>query len=352
MKKLLILFIISLLILSGCTSSPKNELTIEEVQMLARQTIDARNETTPTVSSGLVIRPVQATAQSDTQSFAQPVTEQDPVISRPVYNTATPVPTAVQFPTAIYAQPVQTVCERMRFIDDVTIPDNTLLQPGQNFRKTWRIQNAGSCTWTAGYQLVWSGGDRMGQTFAVNIPRTVAAGETVDISVDLVAPLTSGTYQSDWKMRSPSGNLFGTANAENSAIWTKIIVGTSANISTIAPGVTPVNSGCQIISVEPAYKSVLPVGAETDFYIKVMNTGNETWTSSDYDVAFIGGENMLKRPEQTRKDMPFDVAPGQTLYFGIDAVTPNRQGTYTMTMGIVRNYEVLCSMDVTIQALD
>ena len=69
------------------------------------------------------------------------------------------------------------------------------------------------------------------------------------------------------------------------------------------------------------------------------------------DIAYIGGENMLKRKEQDRKDLPMDVAPGGVLYYALDAVAPSVPGTYTMTMAVVRGYEILCSMDATITVM-
>ena len=36
---------------------------------------------------------------------------------------------------------------RATFLGDVTIPDNTLISPGQPFRKTWRLRNDGTCAW-------------------------------------------------------------------------------------------------------------------------------------------------------------------------------------------------------------
>ena len=34
---------------------------------------------------------------------------------------------------------------------DITIPDDTKMQPGQTFTKVWRLQNIGTCTWTNAY---------------------------------------------------------------------------------------------------------------------------------------------------------------------------------------------------------
>ena len=371
---LLLLLLPFLFLLAGCAGVLTNggrELTLEQVQELARQTMTARVENPQETlqpgenETGLLIRPIQKSPEAPAVGSGLNVIstpDDTTMINRPVIEIPTAIPTAVptaqpvlQFPvyteptnTPYYAQQVNTVCERVRFIDDITIPDNTVMRPGQVFRKTWRIQNAGSCAWSSGYQLVFTGGNSMGNNYAVNLPGPVAPGETIDVSVDLTAPYAYGTYQSNWNLRSPSGNVFGTSNAENNAIWAKIVVGTNANMSTVAPDITPVNSLCQLLSVVPAYRASFSPGEETDFYFRVRNTSNMLWNSSELDIAYISGENMLKRPDQTRRDLPQDVNPNGMLEYFLDAVVPETPGVYTMTMGIVRGYEVLCSMDVTV----
>lgn len=367
MKKTFLPLILFLILLTGCTGviqTGDQNLTIEQVQQFAQQTLTA--QAGPSSSDGgLIIRPVSATP---TAAASATGSNSGGGIYHPVYMppTATPEPTATipyitfpvyQQPTAAYsapnyAQQVSTVCERIRFIDDITIPDNTALQPGQVFRKVWRIQNAGSCAWSAGYQLVYTGGDAMGTNYAVNLPGAVAPGQTVDVSIDLTAPNAYGSYQSFWKLRSPAGNIFGTSNSENDAIWVKIVVGNSSNLATVAPGVTPVNMGCTLLSVSPAYRASFKRGAETDFIFQIRNNTNTYWDTESFDIAYISGENMLKRKAQTRKDLPYDVGPGGTLKYALDAVVPSDPGVYTMTMGIVRGYEVLCSMDVTVTVVN
>ena len=352
MKKI-ILFLILALLLTACaggSDSENKDLSMAEVQAMAQQTLTAEAGGAASSSSGgLLIRPVTSTP-------APTSTDDGQTISRPVYNTATPTAVTYQRATVDTSgvntiQQVSTVCERVVFLEDVTIPDNTVVAPGQTFRKTWRIQNAGSCAWSGGYQLVYVSGDKMGVNYAANLPAVVAPGETVEVSVDLTAPTALGVYQSNWKLRSPNGSVFGTSNSDNDAIWVKIIVSDTANVSTVAPGVTPVNTGCTLISVVPSYRQTFEVGEETDIYFKVRNDSMEVWSTEDMDVAFVGGTNLMKRQDQTRKDLPEDIAPGDELYYGIDAVMPDTPGVYTMTMGVVRGYEVLCSMDVTVSVV-
>ena len=370
MKKYL--FLLFVLLLTGCADIMTNgnrELTIEQVQQYAQQTmtarvVDSQGNPSDQGSAQMLIRPVQQSTPAADSGLTIISTAEDEVgqITRPVINIPTAIPTAApvvqvppvyQIPTAtpIYAQQVNTVCERVRFIDDVTIPDDTVMSPGQTFRKVWRIQNAGSCAWNSGYQLVYTGGDAMGTTYGVTLPGPVNPGETVDVSIDLTAPFAYGTYQSNWKLRSPSGNVFGTANAENNAIWVKIVVGTNANMATVAPGVTPVNNACTLLSVVPAYRASFSRGEETDIVFRVRNNTYSVWSAEDLDIAYIGGENILKRKDQTRKDLPYDVNPGGTLEYGLDAIVPDTPGVYTMTMGVVRGYEILCTMDVTVQVV-
>jgi len=367
MKKYIFLILIMLILLAGCTGTGPGgagNLSMDQVQMYAQQTMTAQASGS---SGGLMIRPVLNTPASSGSGMTVISTpDYGGTITRPVYNPPTATPYSQypyyqpqqpqQQPTNSYAVPnyaqqVNTVCERMRFIEDVTVPDNTQMQPGQIFRKVWRIQNAGSCAWSSGYQLIFAGGDAMGLNYGVNIPKAVAPGETVDISIDLTAPNAYGTYQSLWKLRSPAGNIFGTSNSENDAIWAKIVVGNSQNIATVAPGVVPLNTGCTLLSVVPAYRASFKRGEETDFIFRVRNDSGFMWDTENMDIAYIGGENMLKRKDQVRKDLPMDVAPGGTLKYALDAIVPSTPGVYTMTMGVVRGYEVLCSMDVTVNVV-
>lgn len=140
--------------------------------------------------------------------------------------TVTPVPTNTLFPTqANTATKTPIPCNRATFVKDVTIPDNTNIAPGAAFTKTWRLQNSGSCTWTTGYVLLFDNGDQM------NAPATksfttgsVAPGSTVDIEVDLTAPTTPGTYQGNFKLRSPDNIVFGINADGQGPFWVKIVV--------------------------------------------------------------------------------------------------------------------------------
>ena len=120
--------------------------------------------------------------------------------------TLTPVP-----PTPTYLPPAATAtsnCDNALFITDVTYPDNTIVPANSTFTKTWRLQNTGSCSWTPSYALAFVSGDVMNGPTAQALTGNVNPGQTVDISVNLQAPSSNGTYTGNWGLRNASGVIF------------------------------------------------------------------------------------------------------------------------------------------------
>jgi hypothetical protein len=137
-----------------------------------------------------------------------------------------PEPTPVASSTAT---PGLTECtDKASFVADVAIPDDTNIKPGGSFKKTWRILNAGTCSWDSGYSVVFASGERMGATSPTALPGVVQPGSTVDISLDLVGPASSGTYKGNWLLRNPAGALFGVGSQGDQPFWVQIVVGATA----------------------------------------------------------------------------------------------------------------------------
>ena len=97
---------------------------------------------------------------------------------------------------------------RAAYVADVTIPDNTKLDKGEAFVKTWRIRNSGTCPWDEGTKLVHISGETFGASESVDVSST-APDAQVDISVSMTAPTDPGTYRSDWQLQDPSGKAYG-----------------------------------------------------------------------------------------------------------------------------------------------
>jgi hypothetical protein len=123
--------------------------------------------------------------------------------------------------TPVPPTPIPTTCDKAQFITDVNVPDGTVFNPETSFTKTWRLKNVGTCTWTTAYSIVFSKGESMGATTA-SMPRSVAPGESVDISVVLTAPSSSGHYRGYWKLRNGAGTQFGIGTFGTAAFWVDI----------------------------------------------------------------------------------------------------------------------------------
>ncbi|MBQ4512104.1 MAG: hypothetical protein II969_03860, partial [Anaerolineaceae bacterium] len=95
------------------------------------------------------------------------------------------------------------------FIEDVTVPDGMVFDPGESFTKVWRLKNTGTCTWNRSYRVVSSGLFHMGGSQYAYLTGNVEPGETVDISMDLTAPVVYGDFKSEYLLVDGNGNRFG-----------------------------------------------------------------------------------------------------------------------------------------------
>ena len=130
----------------------------------------------------------------------------------------TPVPTPA--PTPEVAAMVETTptleataettstCLNASFVVDVTIPDNTQLDNEEEFVKTWRVRNSGTCAWPEDAVLAFSSDAQMGAPDSVEVG-VIEPGETVEVSVEMKAPADPGRYTGVWRMKTVEG-FFGT----------------------------------------------------------------------------------------------------------------------------------------------
>lgn len=142
-------------------------------------------------------------------TLAAPLPTTTNAIPSPTYTVPAPTsqpPTSVP-PTAIRATATSN-CNRVSKVEDVSIPDGTILNPNQAFTKTWRLTNGGTCSWTPAYALTFSSGNSMSGPATRALTGNVDPGQSVDLSVDLTAPAEAGEYTGYYKLRDASGVLF------------------------------------------------------------------------------------------------------------------------------------------------
>ena len=196
-------------------------------------------DATPTLSVDAIYTAAYQTlaAQQATQLALTPPTE-------------TPSPTPLPSPTLIPTQSTPfgspttasggggaSGCDSSVFVSDVTVPDGTVMAPGQSFVKTWAVMNNGTCAWSTSYKLAFISGEQMDGS-SVSVPSSVPAGQQAQLSVNLTAPITAGDYTGYWRLQNDKGEFFG-----NSVYVTIKVSGgsstSSAATDTPEPSATP-----------------------------------------------------------------------------------------------------------------
>jgi len=193
----------------------------------------------PGASAPTPTNPVSAAGTFAAQTAIFQLTKSALVPTQPPLATSTSLlPSNTPIPPTQVPSRTPVPCNLAVFVSDVNYPDKTTVPAGASFTKTWRLQNAGSCTWTSGYSVVFVQGDRMGAPDSVPVTSgTVPSGAQVDVSVPLLAPAVPGTYHGDYLLRAPDGTRFGIGPIGASVFWVEIIVppSTSTPTSTATP---------------------------------------------------------------------------------------------------------------------
>jgi hypothetical protein len=195
-------------------------------------------EATPTLSVGAIQTIAVATFSDGLTQTALAAPTNTPVptntlsatFSAPTFANVTP------FGTSIISSSPVAVCNGLAYVNDVTIPDNTPMTPGQAFTKTWKVRNSGTCAWDAGFKFALTGGDAMGGA-TYSLPQSVPANTQIDISIAMTAPSKTGSIRGNWRMSTAAGQFFG------DEIYVVVLVGgaggTATNTSAPAPTETP-----------------------------------------------------------------------------------------------------------------
>jgi len=195
-----------LLLLSACgpttppTSAAEYIATQVEATFQAQATLD--------MAETLIARMTQQ---------AIPTATFTPLPTATLLATPTTLPTPTQQPTtAIYVPPAVTstptrtaLCLHATLISDGDIPDGKEMSPNQAFTKTWTFKNTGTCTWTTEFDIFFVSGDQMSAPSVLDFPQTVKPGESVTISIPMVAPSAPGTYTGYWIFADQGAKRFG-----------------------------------------------------------------------------------------------------------------------------------------------
>ena len=96
----------------------------------------------------------------------------------------------------------------LTFLNDLTIPDGTIVQPGEHLDKRWQVENSGDCNWMSDYRL------RLVSGPAMEVPVEQAlyparGGVQAELRMVFTAPEEAGLYRSAWQAYNSQGEAFG-----------------------------------------------------------------------------------------------------------------------------------------------
>jgi hypothetical protein len=192
-------------------------------------------------NASIIATGVAATVQAQNTQLAAVPPTLPPVVTPNLapLGSATPVVTVAPptAPTGLGSNQ----CTASATFKGETIPDGTIMSPGQAFLKTWHIQNSGTCTWDSTWKWVYSSGDLMGAAIVYPFPGVAVPGQTADVGITLVAPATNGTYTGYWKLQSRWGTVF--TDVSGNAYSVRIVVGNATPANNKTPsmyGITAV----------------------------------------------------------------------------------------------------------------
>ena len=197
-------FLTMAVILAACSANATPTLpplanvepTLNAVRTQAAGTIAAALTAQPTATE------LPATSTTAPSATLAPSATMAPTATTAPVNTLapatkTPAPLATTGPTAaVTSTLIVSGCK-------ITASSTSGADPkaaGSDFDARWTIENTGSTTWVKGStDYKYSSGTKMQKTVDVyDVKIDVAAAATIDLVVDMIAPKTPGTYQTNW----------------------------------------------------------------------------------------------------------------------------------------------------------
>lgn len=276
-------------------------------------------------------------AQQLTLQASQPTATVTPFVTLTPLSTNTAFATITLPPLSAFATNTQVIsntggCDNSVYVSDVTIPDKTVVTPGQAMTKTWKVQNSGTCAWTATYKISFVAGNAMGGT-ATAIGQAVGPGQSVDVSVAMVAPTAAGEAAGTWRLANDKSVVFGT----NLTIVVNVSGGTPG---TPAKTVTP---GGPTVTATTTTTGVIPTAANNPDItltctlggtggIQYEHAGTLTWedmsnNESGFHIYINGTLAFTTSSNVVSYNVPagtfYDAGVATT--FGVEAFTDTRQ---------------------------
>lgn len=246
---------------------------------------------------------------------AAPTPTQAPPTAVPPTSAASVVPptATVEGPTSAAVTPTAAgpCTDAAAFVADVTIPDYTHMDLHESFTKTWRIKNTGTCSWDGNYAAVYASGDKLGGPNTIPLTNT-APGATIDISANMAAPSTDGTYKVFYHLQNAKGTAM--AVDDGASIWAIITVGKTV----VYPSPTPAPTSSTANTTPGAAEGNCVAQANAGFVSQLLVLVNNARTTNGLPALTLN--NQLSSAAQSHSvDM---ACSGALSHTGTDGSSP------------------------------
>lgn len=213
-KKQIITILLAGALLASCTGQAPGEPTLDVNALLTAgvgtfvagltQTQAAKPKTATATSTP---SPIPTVSPINLGSLT-PLTTATQSFVLPASTVIFVAPTGTQYTPTADPSSLGVGCNNLRLIDQVMDPSGPVLKPGENFTKSWKVENNGTCTWAFLYGLVFVGGDRMdGSPSGPN--NQISPGKWTQLHVSGIAPTQPGNYTGNWRLATQAGTPFG-----------------------------------------------------------------------------------------------------------------------------------------------
>ncbi len=197
------------IILSACLTLSGTNRTLQETAAAEALETEIRIAQQTIVAEKTASLQLTELARSGTSTVPQKDTSPSSTPSQLPSETPITLPSPTSIPPSPTPAPPDIPCNQAIFMGDVSLPAGSPILVGSSFTKIWRLMNTGSCSWTTGYLLVYTGGNFPNPAPPVFLPAPVPAGGVVDLAVAMQAPSYPGEFRGFWMLQEPSGSMFG-----------------------------------------------------------------------------------------------------------------------------------------------
>ncbi len=267
-------FVLLSILLSSCNlqAASPTQMGPDQINTIAAATVQAL--TTQMAPPPATATPLATEVPTATATLAVPTLN---LTGIPTLSLATS--TLIPLPTTAGS----TECNKVMFLSDETVIDNTVFKPEAKFVKTWKIQNNGTCTWTTLYSAFMFSNDPSSPAITgeadTNMKASITPGGTVLISVNMVAPKEEGTYRQYWKMQDADGKPFGIGGPNGPGWYVQIKV---SKTGAVVPG-NVTSSSVSLSGTD--FTGTITTSAATTVEYK--------WQVSNNNADFVNITNMM-----------------------------------------------------------